>query len=242
MKIIADLHTHTIASTHAYSTVDEMAAAAARAGLQAIAITDHGPLMADAPHHWHFANMVEFPRRIHGVYVLRGIEYNTLPPCGGIDGISLKVAEWLDFSLASLHEPCFEPADERAHNIALEGILRNPYVTCFGHLGNLHYPFDHERIISQCNAFGKIVEINNHSLTVREGCRENCMDIARLCAQYRVPVLVNSDSHSAYTVGKVDGALEMLEEIDFPEELVLNADLERLRQFFLERRGIDICG
>ena len=35
MKILVDTHTHTIASDHAYSTILENAAAAARAGLEA---------------------------------------------------------------------------------------------------------------------------------------------------------------------------------------------------------------
>ena len=39
MKLIADLHTHTIASTHAYATVTEMAYEASELGLFAIAIT-----------------------------------------------------------------------------------------------------------------------------------------------------------------------------------------------------------
>ena len=47
MRIIADLHTHTIVSDHAYSTLEEMVAGAARANLAAIAITDHGPQMPD---------------------------------------------------------------------------------------------------------------------------------------------------------------------------------------------------
>ena len=34
MKIIADMHTHTVASTHAYSTIKEMAEAARDAGLE----------------------------------------------------------------------------------------------------------------------------------------------------------------------------------------------------------------
>ncbi len=34
MKILVDTHTHTIASDHAYSTILENAAAAARAGLE----------------------------------------------------------------------------------------------------------------------------------------------------------------------------------------------------------------
>ena len=49
MKILVDTHTHTIASDHAYSTVLENAAAAARAGLEGLAITDHTPPLSDAP-------------------------------------------------------------------------------------------------------------------------------------------------------------------------------------------------
>ena len=39
-NIIADLHTHSLASTHAYSTIREMVDSAAEKGLKAIAITD----------------------------------------------------------------------------------------------------------------------------------------------------------------------------------------------------------
>lgn len=45
MKVIADTHTHTIASTHAYSTVQEMVKAASEKGLYAIALTDHAYAM-----------------------------------------------------------------------------------------------------------------------------------------------------------------------------------------------------
>ena len=37
----ADLHTHTIASGHAYNTIREMARAAADKGLKALGITEH---------------------------------------------------------------------------------------------------------------------------------------------------------------------------------------------------------
>lgn len=48
-RVVADLHCHTVASTHAYSTVTELARAAAEQRLLAIACTDHGPGAPDAP-------------------------------------------------------------------------------------------------------------------------------------------------------------------------------------------------
>ena len=42
IKIVADLHVHTVSSGHAYSTVMEIVKVAAQKGLKAVAITDHG--------------------------------------------------------------------------------------------------------------------------------------------------------------------------------------------------------
>ena len=51
MKILADTHTHTIASGHAYSTVDENARWAAEQGLRLLALTDHAPAMQNTTCH-----------------------------------------------------------------------------------------------------------------------------------------------------------------------------------------------
>ena len=71
-----DLHMHTVASTHAYSTLHDYIAEAQQKGIKLFAITDHGPDMADAPHYWHFMNMHVWPRTVNGVGILRGIEAN----------------------------------------------------------------------------------------------------------------------------------------------------------------------
>ena len=89
MHIVADLHTHTIASTHAYSTVYEMVRCAKAKGLIAIGITDHGPDMKDGPHEWHFSNLNIIPREIDGVAVIRGIEFNICPG-GALDRMNEK--------------------------------------------------------------------------------------------------------------------------------------------------------
>ncbi|MEG1641209.1 MAG: PHP domain-containing protein, partial [Ruthenibacterium sp.] len=76
MKIIADLHTHTLVSNHAFNTITEMASAAKKQGLFAMAVTDHGPSMPDAPHPWYFYGLGELPSRMEDVWVLKGVEAN----------------------------------------------------------------------------------------------------------------------------------------------------------------------
>ena len=76
--IIADLHTHTLASTHAYSSLTEMVRAASERGLYAIAITDHGKAMPGSPRDWYFGNLREVPLRYRGVLTLAGMEANVL--------------------------------------------------------------------------------------------------------------------------------------------------------------------
>ena len=234
MQIVADLHTHTVASTHAYSTVAEMARGAKAKGLVAIGITDHGPDMTDAPHEWHCSNMDILPRQIDGVTIIRGIEFN-IRPGGGLDHMQEKSLHPMEFTLASFHENCFAPSTQTAHTEALEAVLHDPRVQALGHLGNANYPFDREYILSRCNEFGKLVEINSNSFAIRKGSRENCTEIAKLCMRYEIPIVVNSDAHIAHRVGGVEHALAMLEEIGFPEELVVNSSRERLDTYFRSR-------
>lgn len=234
MQIVADLHTHTIASTHAYSTVYEMARGAKTAGLIAIAITDHAPDMVDGPHEWHFSNLDILPRKIEGVTVIRGIEFNICPG-GQLDHMQEKSLKPVEFALASFHECCFAPSTKAAHTEALEAVLQDSRVNALGHPGNEKFVFDKEYIISRCNQYGKLVEINSNSFAIRKGSRENCTEIAQLCKKHQVPIVVNSDSHIEYRVGCVGNALGMLEEIGFPEELIVNSSRERLDSYFRSR-------
>jgi len=238
MQIVADLHTHTIASSHAYSSLAEMARGAHHKGLLAIGITDHGSNMKDAPHPWHFSNLKVIPRDIGGVKVIRGIEFNILPG-GKVDDIIPHHLRFVEFALASFHETCYEPGTKSEHTEALEAILADERVNALGHPGNPHYEFDMEYIIPKCAQCGKLVEINGSSFSVRTGSEKNCMEIARLCKKYEVPIVVNSDAHIEFAVGNVSESLAMLDEIGFPEELVVNSSRERLDTYF-RSRGINI--
>lgn len=52
-----------------------------------------------------------------------------------------------------------------------------------------------------------------------------------MCAENNVPVLVNSDAHSEFEVGEVRRALEMLDKIHFPEDLIINTDGNRTERY-----------
>ena len=70
MKIELDVHTHTIASGHAFSTLQEMAQAAADKGLKVLGITEHSPGVPGTCHPIYFRNLHVVPRRMYGVELM----------------------------------------------------------------------------------------------------------------------------------------------------------------------------
>lgn len=239
MKFIADTHCHTVASSHAYNTVDENAAYAAKIGLKALAITDHAPAMSDGAHLWHFHNLHVLPRKIDGVFILRGAEVNILDFDGSVDLDSgtLRSLEWV---IASFHRPVCGPATREQHTQAYIKVAQNPGITVIGHCGTAIYDFDHERAVRAFKEYGKIVEINEGSTRVRKDSWTNCVDIARLCKKYEVPVVVNSDAHYKTNIGDFCKSVQMLEELEFPEHLVLNADETRFFDTIKKVCGINL--
>lgn len=130
-----DLHMHTVASTHAYSTLSDYIAEAKRKGIKLFAITDHGPDMEDAPHHWHFINMRIWPRLVDGVGILRGIEANIKNINGEID-CSGKMFDSLDLIIAGFHEPVFAPHDKETNTQAMIATIASGKVHIISHPGN----------------------------------------------------------------------------------------------------------
>ena len=85
MKYTIDTHTHTLVSGHAYNTIDEMAAYAAKTGVTHLAITDHAPKMPGSAGILYFSNMKIIPRNKDGVKLYMGCEANIMDYDGNID-------------------------------------------------------------------------------------------------------------------------------------------------------------
>lgn len=233
-KPCADFHTHTIASTHAYSTVLENAKYASELGLSHLAITDHGPKMADSPHIWHFRGIRSIPPELFGVKILRGIEANILPD-GSID-LEGKDLGRMDIIVASIHLQSFgKPLTKDEHTNAYMKVVQNPHVDIIGHSGLAEYPYDYETVVKEAGRLGKIMEINEHTFDIRAASVKNCKTIAELCKKHSVKIAIDSDAHFAYAIGDYEVAKQMLIDIDFPIELVVNRSPEAVEEYLATR-------
>ncbi len=231
MRIIADLHCHTIASVHAYNTLRDNINAAKRLGLSALAITDHGIGCPDGPLLSYFENLNSLPRRVEGLDLLKGVEANIMDMEGNLD-MPRQLLGKLDIVVASFHSTCVKPSTAEDHTNAYLNIALNPDVDIIGHSGTPEFLYDYERVIPIFREYGKIVEINAHTFICRKKSIPNCKRIIELCKKYEVPVMVNSDAHSEFEVGLWSEAIEMLTESNFPDSLVVNANEENLERFF----------
>lgn len=235
MKIYGDMHTHTIASTHAYSTILENCQWAEKYGLKGIAMTDHAMKMADAPHIWHFENLCVLPRKISNVTVLKGIEADIMNDDGELD-VSENLMNGLEWIVVSMHSYCYKPTTVEGHTNAYLKICRIPQIDVIGHCTTSTFPFDYEKGVKAFKEYGKIVEINESSMVCHRSPKKNVIELVKLCKKYEVPVVIDSDSHYCEKIGQVSNTLQIAEELDLPEKLIVNSDWEKVREYVLKKR------
>lgn len=237
MKILTDTHTHTDSSDHAYGTVLENLMLAKKKGLKMICITNHGPQMPDAPHEWHFHCLKELPDEFDGVRLIKGAEANILDVEGNLD-IPVNIQQELDMMIASIHGPCYDVKTTEEHTKTWLNVIANPYVTVLGHIGrHREYTFDCEAVVEAVRTNHKCIEINNHSFMVGNNGGAVCREIAQLCKKMGAYIVVSSDAHSPFGVGVLDNSIKMLEEIDFPERLIMNLTAERFEEYLRKYRN-----
>lgn len=227
MKFLLDVHTHTIASGHAYSTFQENVAAAKAKGLQVYGVSEHGPAMPDAPYLFHFQNLRVLPRKIDGVIILRGAEANIIDIDGTID-MQPSTIESLDYLVASMHLPCINSMSREENTLAMINTMVHPLVKIIGHPDDSRYPLDYDRLAKAAKEAGVALEVNNSSLSptsFRANAKENVEQMLRACMKYGTKVVVNSDAHISYDVGNFENTYRLFEKIDFPSELILNTDV-----------------
>ncbi len=238
MKLVVDSHTHTLASSHAYSTVSELAQAASARNLALLAITDHAPEIEDGAPMLHFMNYHVLPKEMYGVQMRYGVELNILDFTGRVD-FDADLLKRQDLCIASFHEKATQPGTLAENTAAYLGAMDNPYVNIIGHPDDGNIPVDFLALVQKAKETNVLIEVNNLSLRAayyRKNTRENLCTILALCKRYEVPVVLGTDAHFAGAVGDFAEAQALLEEQAFPELLVANTSVEKYLALLARRR------
>jgi putative hydrolase len=238
MKYELDMHTHTIASGHAYSTMAEMIEAAHQKGLKALGIVEHTSAMPGTCDDIYFLNLKVVPREQKGMRIYLGAEVNIIDYDGNID-LPQHCMDCLDYAIASIHPPCLRSGTMEENTQAMLKVMENPKVRIIGHPDDGRFPLDYEALVKGAKQHGVLLEVNNNSLNpngFRHNTVENCSIMLELCKQYLVPVIMNSDAHITFEVGNHNYSQPVIEKLDFPEELIINTSLEKWMNFIEEER------
>ena len=232
--IVADLHMHSVMSGHAFGTIRELACAASERGLKLIGVTEHGPSIPGTVEPIYFRNLIDAPRVLYGVEMLYGSEVNILND-GTVD-LDERHLNCLDYAVAGIHGLCYEDAGLVKNTDNVIACMENPKVKFISHPDSDSYPVDYPALVAGAKATGTALELNNSSLrksTLRPGCVKNYGILLPLCAEAGVPIIVNTDSHDPATVGDFSLALALLETLGIRDDLIVNNDLRKLKNFLL---------
>lgn len=235
-KNLIDLHTHSVLSRHAYSSLTENIEYASSIGLKVYGISEHQPDSANVgAHKFAFKNCFRIcPKKYNDTNILVGIELNILD--GGFDLAGVDVSS-LSYCIASIHGYVYSPKthsfDDNTKNYIMA--CETPFVTFIGHLDYPIFPCDYEKVIKAAKKNNKLIELNNSSLNPngsRVGAKEIDYTILDLCKKYNVPIILGSDAHIKYQIGNVDYCYQLLDEIKFPDELIANNNEELFYSYF----------
>ena len=218
MKIELDVHTHTIASGHAFSTLQEMAQAAAGKGLKLLGITEHSPGVPGSCNPIYFRNLHVVPRQMYGIELLLGAEINILDGEGNLD-MDENCMRMLDIRIAGIHSLCYSygTVDENTHGMVKA--VSNPFIHIISHPGDGTAELNFEPIVLAAKEHHTLLEINNS------------LSILRLCKRYEVPVILGSDAHISFDIARYDYLYDLLQLTEFPESLIMNRDVKSFKEY-----------
>jgi putative hydrolase len=232
-----DLHTHTVASGHAFNTINEMAEEASRRGVEILAITDHGPEVSNLSLDF-FRTGRRLPKMISGVKILFGCEANIINGNGDLD-IDRDIQKNLDIVLVGLHEV------EKYINLGREGntqaiinAMKNPYVKIITHPYNIGngYDVDIEQIaIAACES-DILLEVNaSYFYSTKRDPKKVYDRMKRMIAilkKNHKKVVINSDAHNMFEIGRDEEVREKFDYLGLTDDDILNYDIEETKKYF----------
>lgn len=250
--IFADMHTHTIFSDHAYSTIKENITVAKRRNIDFLAVTDHYYNDGTDIQKKNETTRIRYlEERINScedaVSVIGGAEFNLnqeMEHWDKIKGIKWRIIglhSWfVNYKKMDLSEvyKLFENASDGRFT-AFAHIERELHKVGEGRymVDNNGKPIDlhpeiKEFLIAVCDLAKKkdiFLEVNESTLVTAEGKNPERL---KFWLQYAKEngnrICLGTDAHYCEEVGKFTKALYLLNKYDFPEDRILNCDVDAI--------------
>lgn len=231
-KFVLDIHTHTLASGHAYGTIREMAQAASEKNLKLLGVSEHAPGIPGTVEPIYFSTLHAVPRTLYGVNLIHGCEINVLN--NGSLSLEQKYIDRLDYAIAGIHEQCYRDEGRKKNTENMISCMKNEKVFFISHPDDDNTPLDYELLVPAAKKYNVALEVNNNTFRRKEkrkNCIQNYKTMLSLCMEYKTPIIVSSDAHDPSWVGEFSLAEELLTEIGFDQNLILNTDTSKLYHF-----------
>ena len=236
-ELLYDIHTHTVYS-HGHGRITDNAEAAAKAGLRALGISDHGP-----GHKGYGISMKKIPSmradiesarlKYPDLEITLGLEANIYNPSGKLD-VSGEDIKLFDYIIAGYHYGTVSGeavipsirmiiggytacrSSRQTHyntDLVLAALYEND-IRVLTHPGE-KASFDIDEIARACERTGTLMEINDHHqcLTV---------DGIRTAMKYDVKFIIGSDAHVPEAVGCFERALARADEAGLERSRIVN--------------------
>ncbi len=172
----------------------------------------------------YFRNMYIVPRQWDGMRLLMGCEMNILDTEGTLD-IDEVMMDRLDLRIAGIHSVCWKGGTRTENTDGVIRVIQHPKMHIISHPADGTAELDFEALVLAAKEAHTLLEVNNHSMApIRHftEARSNNAELLRLCKKHDVPVILGSDAHITYQIAQYDRALELVDEVGYPSELIMN--------------------
>lgn len=223
-----DLHLHTIASGHAYSTINEYIIQAKKNGMKVIGLADHGPgnnetIVSEV----YFLGLGRIPKIVKGIRVLKGIEAN-IDNAGGID-ISDKASERLDYIIAGLHKGAkFTDLGVKRNTGSMIKAVKSGKINIISHPFVMSFYKTDIEVVAEAACKNKVLlEVNTSYLTAKqiEKHPENFPGLEKMIKvvkKYKQKVIIGSDAHNIWELGDDSSLRQIKKQIGLTDKMIIN--------------------
>lgn len=243
--IIADMHTHTIFSEHAFSTLKENMDVAYERGLKVIANTDHlyqhGAPLNIKNEAVRIRITEQRVNKLATVKVIGSAEFNVGQPI-----YNMNYIEHIKWKPLGLHGLFIDTASETFDSLYEDYLKRSDWNNAFVHIERELDAVNHgeskfeltksckeymEKLVLLAKRRDIYLEINEASFEGGELQLERLRYWLKIAKENGNRIYLGTDAHFCDEVGEFTHSIELINEIGYDKNLILNCDEERVMTF-----------